>query len=346
MVQEFFGKVRSITRNARVVKTHAPKLWAAIAITLITSTGIIGSTLKPLETDAKAMNAKDSRAVVVCAYKGFLNRSPDRAGLSYWMERYSSREKLNYNATKLGASFYGSKEGQKYENLIGFDKFLQRTYLSCLKRNATSNEVKIWSNKHLTGMSRAEIFGFIVAAGDKPWTFPAPCKAYNRGGTVTPLCAYGTKGTQYNVSVVNVTGSNIRVNAAWASTITNFRNAALKKGYNLQAYKDPSNLPNCIADKVNFNNSYRSMADQDCLYRTLPKGQANPAGRSMHEWGLAIDFSCNRTNKPTNTAASIKKDVDCWTWVKNNAPRYGIYMHYSASGIGSREAHHFSPNRY
>ncbi len=334
MVQDFFGKLDSFKRNARVIKAHAPKLFAGIAVALIATTSIVGSNFNPTRTDATAMNNKDAGAVVTCAYKGFLNRTPDASGLAYWKERYANKNKLNYNATRLGASFYASKEGQKYENLIGFDKFLQRTYLSCLGRRASSAEVTTWSNKHLAGMSRAEIFNFIVVAGDKPWLFPTEvaCAGYTKGGSVKPLCKAGSAGTTKDGVVVNVPESNIYVNKAWAQNIINLRFAAAQSRFYLEAYNDPSvvkDLQNVPGSKLSPG-SHRSFADQTYLFNRYGYPRAARPGTSMHEWGLAIDFKCN--------GVPLSRNAACLNWMRANAPKYGVYnlpseaWHWSSNG--------------
>jgi hypothetical protein len=344
MVQEFFGKVQSITRNARGVKSHAPKLWAALAITIITTTGIAVSNLNPLKTDATAMNNKDANAVVVCAYKGFLNRNPDSNGLTYWKERYANKNKLNYNATLLGANLYASKEGQKYENLIGFDKFLQRTYLSCLGRSASSSEVQIWSTKHLGGMSRAQIFGFIVAAGDKPWLIPKEetCvnynkKQYNKWNSVNPLCKLNSAGNTKDVVVEKIPESSIYVNKAWATNIKNLRFAAAQQGNYLVAFDDPSIvkvLRNVPGSKLSPG-SHRSFADQTYLFNLYGSPRAARPGNSMHEWGLAMDLRCAGKD---GKILSMSQNTKCLTWMRNNAAKYGVYnlptepWHWSSNG--------------
>lgn len=42
---------------------------------------------------------------------------------------------------------------------------------------------------------------------------------------------------------------------------------------------------------VEVNSGYRSTAEQAFLFRTLPRGMANPPGVSLHEKGEAIDYT-------------------------------------------------------
>ncbi len=334
MVQEFFGKFHSFKRNARVVKAHAPKLFAGIAITLLTTTSIVGSNFNPLNTNARAMDdVKNPKAVVVCAYKGFLNRAPEKNGKStaFWVNYY---QKSNYNAGKLATNFYNSKEGQKYENLVNFDAFIQRTYVSCLGRSASAKEVKTWGSHHLQGMSRAQIFAFIVKAGDKPWLFPAEtaCKTFSKGGSVKPIIKAGTACTTQNGIVVNVPESNIYVNKAWSQNIINLRFAAAQSRFYLEAYNDPgvvNDLKNVSGSRLSPG-SHRSFADQTYLFNRYGYPRAARPGTSMHEWGLAIDFQCN--------GVSLSRNAACLNWMRANAPKYGVYnlpseaWHWSSNG--------------
>jgi LAS superfamily LD-carboxypeptidase LdcB len=85
----------------------------------------------------------------------------------------------------------------------------------------------------------------------------------------------------------------------------------------VQAPQQPENLPPALTEKTeNINpellarfdafrtyvyqkhgvvleikSGYRSPEEQAYLYRTLPRGMANPPGKSNHEKGLAIDYS-------------------------------------------------------
>jgi hypothetical protein len=49
--------------------------------------------------------------------------------------------------------------------------------------------------------------------------------------------------------------------------------------------------------RLNINSAYRSPEHQAHLYRTLPKGQAAPPGRSLHEYGFAFDINSAQGNE-------------------------------------------------
>jgi hypothetical protein len=131
------------------------------------------------------------------------------------------------------------------------------------------------------------------------------CAHYNRGGSVHPLCSAGTKGTIGDVAVEKVPGTNVVVNRAWTANVSAFFGAGRAAGFTLQAWD--------VAGPGY--GSFRSNAMQlDLRRRGYP---ANPPGLSMHEWGLAIDLSCNGVKFTEAPAA-------CRDWVRANAGRFGI----------------------
>lgn len=145
------------------------------------------------------------------------------------------------------------------------------------------------------------------------------CSTYTKGG-LKPLCKLGSKGSYLDVKVTKISGSNIVVNERWAQAITQMRAAALRSGYNLQA-KESTIAPYSIG-------SYRSYAAQKWLYdHGYP---AAAPGQSMHQWGLAIDFTCN--------GITIGQNYSCINWMKKNASAYGVWnlpsepWHWSSNG--------------
>ena len=68
---------------------------------------------------------------------------------------------------------------------------------------------------------------------------------------------------------------------------------------------------------------------------SMPSSQCNPPtarpGSSMHERGLAIDFSCNG-------GGAIRRGNSCWNFLVANANSYGLYnlpsepWHWSTTG--------------
>ena len=143
------------------------------------------------------------------------------------------------------------------------------------------------------------------------------CARYDRGGSVHPLCT-GASGTG-SVAVERIPSTNVVVNRAWVPNVTAFFAAARAAGFRLQAYD--------LAGPGY--GSFRTAAmQQELRRRGFP---ANPPGESMHEWGLAIDLSCNG-------ARFLDAPASCRNWVRANAGRYGISnlpsepWHWSSNG--------------
>jgi hypothetical protein len=121
------------------------------------------------------------------------------------------------------------------------------------------------------------------------------------------------------VVVEKVAGTNVVVNRAWTANVTAFFGAARAAGFTLQAWD--------VAGPGY--GSFRSAAMQgDLGRRGYP---ANPPGLSMHEWGLAIDLSCDG-------AKFTEAPPACQDWVRANAGRFGMYnlpsepWHWSSNG--------------
>lgn len=289
-----------------------------IAVSLVVA--IIGGLFifKAFASD-KAVNPRDANAVVTCAYETFLNRKPDPKGAAFWRQRYIESK---YNAEKLGASLLNSKEGQFVAYVYPFDNFIQRLYRSCTRKAAPANDIKIWTNHHLKGLSRPAIFNFVLQVGHNPNLFTpkeSVCKQYYKGGSVKPVCKPNSAGTHLDVVTTKLPESNIVVNKAWADNVSRVKFAAARSRFYLEAYQDPR-VPYPAG-------SYRSEAAQQWL-----RSHGYPAARgvSMHQWGLAIDFKCN--------GVPLNRNAACLNWMKANAPRYGLYMlsyepwHWSSNG--------------
>lgn len=306
-----------------------PKMWAILSLVAIFSLVTIPkSPINPLNTQAAAINPKDAQAVVKCSFRVFLNRTPDDDGSTYWQTYFVEN---NNDIRKLARQIASSREGKVVVNRTSLDDFIKLTYRHCLNRTPTTQEVNTWKQKYAQGVTRIDIFTFLVTVGDKPWQVATEvkCSKFNRGGSPTPLCKSGTAGTTRDVVTKTVPGSNLVVNKAWATNVEKLRGAAWARGFNLQGYRDPE-LPSWFKSP----GSFRSYEEQKYLYEEgYP---ANPPGRSMHEWGQALDLSCN--------GVSIQRNRDCWNWVRANGPKYGVYNFTGITSPGQSEAWHFSSN--
>ncbi len=126
--------------------------------------------------------------------------------------------------------------------------------------------------------------------------------------------------------VTNVGG--IYVNKSIAGNVRNLLNAATAAGFNLRGggYRDPASQ---IATRRNncgptYYDIYQKPASQCSPPTALP-------GRSMHERGMAIDF--------TSSGRLITSRSDpAFIWLRNNASRFGLYnlpsepWHWSTNG--------------
>lgn len=124
---------------------------------------------------------------------------------------------------------------------------------------------------------------------------------------LTSTSEESTPGSKYYISGANGRALvNSRVSGAW---------------YNLVASAKSTGAPNMAAAS-----SYRTMAHQTELYNAPHKDPVATPGYSNHQMGLAIDFDFwKNTGSPT------------YTWLTNNASRYGIKQLPS-------EVWHWSPN--
>jgi len=281
---------------------------------------------------AAPVNQRDAKKVVSCAYSAFMGRVPDNAGARYWQNRYI---RTNYNVQDLARGLAYSPEGQREATQTGFSGFVNRSYEGCLQRTVSNSDYNALLNQYRNGVKKEDLFALIIMGGDKNVSFPSyvKCAGFLKGGSTAPLCKSGTPGTSNNVITSSIGGTNIIVNRGLLTTFSSFVSNAKSAGYGLGAYTDPALASKKLrcANGVNLlksPGSYRSAADQACLTYL---GYPTASGTSMHQWGLAVDLTCN--GKPLASSGS------CLTWVKNNASRFGLYnkvsnelWHYSTTG--------------
>lgn len=235
-------------------------------------------------------------------YKNLLSRQPDTKGKEFWLS-YLKRNK----SAKTIAAFTSSA-----------------AVATKLRPSVTASLASLPSSYRPeaspcgNGLNAAECRAFVQAVqrsqGKK-------CTQYPLGGSTTPLCKAGSVGGVGDVLVERrIDGSNVNLNKAAASKFKAMRQAARREaGIDLGA-----------ADELGGGyGSYRTQAMQtELVRRGYP---AAPVGRSMHQWGLAIDFACN--GKKFNYSGAT-----CQNWIKGNAGRFGFYnlpsepWHYSTNG--------------
>jgi septal ring factor EnvC (AmiA/AmiB activator) len=124
-------------------------------------------------------------------------------------------------------------------------------------------------------------------------------------------------------------GGSITVAASIADNVQALLDAAASDGVSLCAssgYRSPQ-------QQIELRRQNCGSSNYAIYY--MPPSQCSPPtarpGTSMHEQGLAIDFSCNG-------GGAIRYGNECWNWLAAHADEYGLYnlpsepWHWSVSG--------------
>jgi LAS superfamily LD-carboxypeptidase LdcB len=123
-------------------------------------------------------------------------------------------------------------------------------------------------------------------------------------------------------------GGSITVAGAIAGNVQALLDAAFADGINLcgGGYRDPAEQ--IALREAHCGTSYYAIYE-------MPSSQCNPPtarpGTSMHEQGLAIDFTCNG-------GGALSSRSICFAWLSDNAATYGLYnlpsepWHWSTNG--------------
>ncbi|MCU1496321.1 MAG: hypothetical protein JWM47_274 [Acidimicrobiales bacterium] len=278
--------------------------------------------------DVSASTLYADRAVA----RGFValyGRHPSTASRAYWYPRLVETPDAVWFALLL-------MDTQEYRGGLGRSSdaaFVRQIYVRGARREPTASEQGLWEAAFRNGsQNRATMTGWAIETqfGPRLVRPPAtvPCSTFDRGG-VAPRCERAGAGTQRDVSILRIPGTNIYVNRAWYQEVTGLLARAEQAGYQLGATRDPA-VPAWMLSP----GSWRSWDDQQWLYdHGYP---ANRPGKSMHEWGLAIDVACN--------GLSIVENRPCWDWVRANGPAFHIRLFAKVVAITSSEAWHFSSN--
>ena len=125
-----------------------------------------------------------------------------------------------------------------------------------------------------------------------------------------------------------VTVNGIQVARSLSGGLLSLMSAASSAGFTLggSGYRDPSS-------QVALRTAHCGPTPYDIYDR--PPAECSPPtarpGRSMHEQGLAVDFTCN--------GALLTNHADpCWIWMSQNAARFGLFnlasepWHWSING--------------
>jgi peptidoglycan hydrolase CwlO-like protein len=165
------------------------------------------------------------------------------------------------------------------------------------------------------------------SSGGAPPTTARPAPTTTRPPATTVPSGGGVPSTGVTwAEVTNVGG--IYVHTSIANNVRNLLNAATAAGFSLRGggYRDPA--AQIATRRANCGPTYYDIYEKPSSQCTPPT--ARP-GRSMHERGLAIDF--------TSSGRLITTRSDpAFVWLSNNAARFGLYnlpsepWHWSTNG--------------
>jgi hypothetical protein len=152
------------------------------------------------------------------------------------------------------------------------------------------------------------------------------------GGSGAPSGPGGTPGGSLNPSLGSVScpsGGSITMASSVVGSLQSLVNAAASSGINLcgGGYRDSA--AQIATRRANCGTSYYA------IYQ-MPSSQCSPPtappGTSMHERGLAVDFTCNGGGVISSRSSA------CFQWLASNASSYGFYnlpsepWHWSSNG--------------
>jgi peptidoglycan hydrolase CwlO-like protein len=167
-----------------------------------------------------------------------------------------------------------------------------------------------------------------AAAAGRPAPAPAPSRGGGGGGEDnSPSVILPAPGGLATVTCPG--GGSITIAGSIAVNVQNLLNAASADGVSLCAssgYRSPEKQIELRRQNCGTSNY--------AIYH-MPPSQCSPPtaipGSSMHEQGLAIDFSCNG-------GGAIVRGNECWNWLAAHARTYGLYnlpsepWHWSTTG--------------
>lgn len=316
-----------------------PRRWRiALAAVLAAATLVVGAPTAPAGATASGpapANVEQYTAyyadrVLRRSYQTVFATAPSADAARYWTWRIMQTPSAAWFAAALMAS-------SQYQAGLGKATdaaFVDRVHRNALGRAATADEVTLWTTmfRNRSG-SRATLVAHLVERQFRP-TLTRPnrpvvaCRQFTAAGP-KPLCTKGSAGHQRDVDILEVPGTNLNVNRSWFAPVASLVAAGRAAGYDLQGENDPATPSWMYAP-----GSWRTFDEQQWLYDNgYP---ANPPGRSMHEWGLAIDLTCN--------GHQIVKVPRCWNWVRTNGPALGVHIFSTADQVTDKEAWHFSSN--
>jgi peptidoglycan hydrolase CwlO-like protein len=164
-----------------------------------------------------------------------------------------------------------------------------------------------------------------AAAADQP----APSDSVPRTPAAAPPASVISPAPGGLATVSCPHGGSITVAGSIAGNVQALLNAAAADGVSLCArsgWRSPQ-------EQIELRRAHCGSSNYAIYY--MPASQCSPPtarpGTSMHEQGLAIDFSCNG-------GGAIRYGNECWNWLAAHADEYGLYnlpsepWHWSTNG--------------
>ena len=209
------------------------------------------------------------------------------------------------------------------ESLKEFDKALSdrlvREQAEVARRIRAMQEAAERQRRAQEAAARAAAANQPAPASDTPARIPA----------AAPPAAVVTPAPGGLATVTCPHGGSITVAGSIAGNVQALLNAAANDGVSLCAasgFRSPEK-------QIELRREHCGSSNYAIYY--MPASQCSPPtarpGTSMHERGLAIDFSCNG-------GGAIRYGNECWNWLAAHADEYGLYnlpsepWHWSTTG--------------
>ena len=158
------GKIKPVRSNRYLSSTYTCSNSSINVINNIYTQQKVGNTPSASKL---LVNDKDASVVVKCAYGAFMGRNPDPSGSAYWTKKYIDS---GYNLKVLARGLLYSNEG-KSKSQLGFSSYITRLYSSCLGgRVAPQADINTWTVKYLAGLTKEDIFVFVVMTAGRQLT--------------------------------------------------------------------------------------------------------------------------------------------------------------------------------
>jgi peptidoglycan hydrolase CwlO-like protein len=219
------------------------------------------------------------------------------------------------------------------ESLKEFDKALSdrlvREQAEVARRIRAMQEAAERQRRAQEAAARAAAAQAAANADQAPPPAPPASDSPPRSPAVSPPASVVRPAPGGLATVTCPHGGSITVAGSIAGNVQALLNAAAGDGVSLCArsgWRSPEK-------QIELRREHCGSSNYAIYY--MPASQCSPPtarpGSSMHERGLAIDFSCNG-------GGAIRRGNECWNWLAAHADEYGLYnlpsepWHWSTSG--------------